>query len=346
MNNPGTAPTSSRKRHVTIAGAATLVIAVLVASVAVAAGGAARGDAVPVAGTVVAKIHVPDAPFALQATPGAVWVGAHRSSFVYRIDTTSNKVVAKIRVAGSNGGSPGAMVAAGGRVIEVNYAFNSIAFINPKTNSAKITAVRFESAGTPVVADGSLWLLGVSSPIAGGNVDRLSRLDPKTGRVLATRTIANTGGFVDAAGSLWGSSNDQIIRLDPTSGKTIGRLAVHGLPLAFADGGVWALENDTVNNQAHILRIDPATGTVVATVVLPGLASSVAATPNGTVWVVEQSGTSHPLLWAIDPTTNTLAGQVDLGNVTSQYDDLTVAADGSVWVSLFDANVVLRIQPS
>jgi glutamine cyclotransferase len=201
------------------------------------------------------------------------------------MDPATNKVVAKVKVVGA----PGRMVAVGGRVIEVNYSLNTIAFINPKTNSAKITAVRFESAGAPVVADGSLWLLGFSSAVS--NVDRLSRLDPKTGRVHATRTVVNAAGFVGAAGSLWGSSNDQIIRLDPNSGKTTARLAADGLPLAFADGSIWALENDTVNNQAHILRIDPATGAVAATVVLPYLASVVAAAPNGTIWVAENSGT-------------------------------------------------------
>jgi streptogramin lyase len=323
----------------------SVLVAVLVACVPVAVGGAARGDTVPTVGTVVAQVHVLT-PLGLAVTPGAVWAGAHRSQFVDRISTEMNRVAAKIKVEDSNGGAPGTMLSAEGRVIDANYAAKTVAFINPKTNAAKIVGVRFENAGVPVVAAGSLWVLGLSSSAPTVTPDRLSRLDPRTGQVLSTRTIVNADGLVFAAGSLWASSNDRIIRLDPSSGKTIERLPVHGRPSAFADGSVWALENDTVNNVAHVLRIDPATDSVVANIALPNLAAVVRAAPNGTIWVAENSGIAHPHLWTIDPASNALAGQVDLGNVTSSIQDLAVATDGTVWVSLFDANLVLRIQPS
>jgi DNA-binding beta-propeller fold protein YncE len=322
-----------------------LLVAALVGCASVGAGDAARGDMVPTAGTVVARVHVPNAPLGLAVTPGAVWVGAHRSAFVYRIDSVANRVAAKIKVEDSNGGAPGSMLSVDGRVVDANYFVKTIAFINPKTNTAKIVGVRFESCCLPVMAAGSLWVLGVSTDVAQAP-DRLSRLDPKTGRVMATRAIGNAAGLVYGASSLWASSNDRIIRLDLKSGRTIARLPVQGEPFAFGDGDIWALENDTVNNQAHVLRIDPATGSVVANIELPNLATFVTAAPNGTIWVAENSGISHPHLWTIDPATNALAGQVDLGNVTSSIQDLVIAADGTVWVSLFDANLVLRIQPS
>jgi glutamine cyclotransferase len=323
----------------------TVLVAALVACVSVAVGGAAPGDTVPTAGTVVAQIHVPN-PLGLVVTPGAVWAGAHRSPFVDRISTATNKVTAKIKVEDSNGGAPGSLLFVDGRVIDANYFAHTIAFINPKTNAAKIVVVRFESCCAPVLAAGSLWVLGYSSSAA-ATTDRLSRLDPKTGRVLSTRTIVNADGLVYAAGSLWGSSNDRIIRLDPTSGKTIGQLPVNGSPVAFADGSVWALENDTVNTVAHVLRIDPASSSVVANIALPNLVTVVRAAPNGTIWAAENTGSAHPHLWTIDPATNALAGQVDLGNVTAAIQDLVFAADGTaVWASLFEANLVLRVQPS
>jgi glutamine cyclotransferase len=298
----------------------------------------------PTAGTVVASIHVPGDPLGLVVTPGAVWATALRSTFAYRIDSDTNKVAAKIQVGGVTAGQPARMVSTGGRVIEVNYSWKTVAFIDPKSNTAKIVSVRFENCCWPVVAGGSLWVLGFSSSVS--NVDRLSRIDPKTGRVTATQTLVDAQGLVYGAGSLWASSSDRIIRLDPRSGKTISRLSVHGQPFAFGDGSIWALENDTINNVGHVLRIDPATGSVVANIVLPYLAGNVAAAPNGTIWVSENSGAPHPLLWTIDPTTDALAGQVDLGNVTSEIDDLAVAPDGTVWVTLFDANLVIRVQPN
>ena len=324
---------------------AILVGAGVVAFLSVAVGAAAPVGILPRAGTVVAESHVPFGPMGLLVTPGAVWAAAHRSPFVYRINTVTNKVAAKIKVVGAYGGGPARMVYAGGRVIEVNYSYKSIASINPATNTAKVVNLRFENCCFPVLAGGSLWVLGYSSSVA-QNADRLSRVDPKSGRVTATEAIPNVDGLAYGAGSLWASSNDQIIRLDPTSGRTVGTLPVHGQPSAFADGSLWALENDDINNKATVNRIDPTTGSVVAGIDLPDLASIVTAAPDGAIWVSEHSGLPHPHLWKIDPAANTLAGQVDLGNITSGVYDIAVAPDGTVWASLFDAGLVIRIKPS
>jgi DNA-binding beta-propeller fold protein YncE len=322
-----------------------LVVAVIALAAAVAPGGAVPGAALPTVGKVVATIHVSGSPKGLLVTPGAVWVGAHRVGLVARINPATNKVTAKINV-GRNGGLPSELLYTGRRVIDVNYNIGSIAFINPKTNTAKVMTVRFENCCVPVLAAGSLWLLGLSSPVAPAP-DRLSRVDPRTGRVTATRTIANVDGLVYGAGSLWASSNGQLLRLDPSSGKTLGQFPSQAHPSLFADGSLWAVENDEIKDTSTIVRIDPTSGSVVATVALPNLAWNLRAASDGTIWVGEHSGLSHPHLWTIDPTTNTLAGQVDLGNVKSVTDeDVTIAPDGTVWVALFDADVVMRIKPS
>jgi len=324
----------------------SVVLAVaVVACGSVAAGGAAPSDTVPSVGTVAAQVHVLN-PMGLLATRGAVWVAAHRSGFVDRINTATNGVVAKIKVVDANGGGPGRMVSWGNRVIEANYLYKSIAFINPATNKAKVTTVRFENCCLPVMAAGSLWVLGYSSSLPTLNPDRLSRVDPRTGRVTATLTIPNADGLVYGAGSLWGWSNKKMIRLDASSGKTVGQFPAQTGPSAFADGSIWALVNDDIDNTATLLRFDPGTGSVVASIDLPDLAQVARAAPDGTIWVGEESGLPHPHLWKIDPATNTLAGQVDLGNVTSGIEDLAVAPDGTVWASLFDKNLVLRIKPN
>jgi streptogramin lyase len=323
---------------------AVLLVAAVVACGSVGAVGAAPGDTLPTVGTVVAGVHVTK-PMGVLVTPGAVWAAAHRSGFVYRINPAANKVAAKIKVVGASGGGPAQIIYTHRRVIDVNYLYKSIAFINPATNKATVTNLRFENAGSPVLAGGSLWVLGLSSSLA-QNPDRLSRVDPKTGRVKATEALANADGLVYGAGSLWASSNGRIVRLDPASGKTVGTFPVHAQPFALADGSLWALENDTINDKATLVRIDPATGSVVASVDLPDLALTAAAAPDGTVWVGEDSGLPHPHLWKVDPATNTVAGQVDLGNITSGVEDITVAPDGTVWASLFDADLVLRIKPT
>jgi len=333
----------SAPRTATFRLVAALLVATVVASASVGAVGAAPGDTLPTVGTVAAKVHVPNTMGVL-VTPGAVWAAAHRSGFVYRINTATNKVAAKIKVVGASGGGPGQIVYTRRRVIDVNYLYKSIAFINPATNKATVTNLRFENSGFPVLADGSLWVLGYGSSVQ--NPNRLSRVDPKTGRVIATVALANADGLVYGAGSLWASSNGRIVRLDPASGKVVGTLPVHGQPYVFADGSLWVLQNDDINVKATVVRIDPATGSVVASVDLPDLAQTMAAAPDGAVWVGERSGLPHPHLWKVDPATNTVAGQVDLGNITSGVEDITVAPDGTVWASLFDADLVLRIKPT
>jgi hypothetical protein len=325
----------------------TVFVAALAACVSVTVGGAARGNTLPTAGSVVATIHVPDAPMGLLVIPGSVWATAHRSVFVYRINTSTNKATSKIKVSGISGGQPAFMVYTGTRVIDVNYSFRSIAIIDPRTNKAKIVNVRFENCCTPVFAGGSLWALGYTS-LQFQSANRLSRIDPLTGRVTATLAIPAADGVVYGAGSLWVTSSNEMLRLDPRSGKIVGRFPVASgtTPFVFADGSLWALQTDEINVKATVVRIDPDTGSIIASIGFPDLVSVVTAAPDGTIWAAENSGLPHPHLWTIDPATNTTSGQVDLGNVTSSIQDLKVAADGTVWVSLFDANLVLRIQPN
>ena len=94
------------------------------------------------------------------------------------------------------------------------------------------------------------------------------------------------------------------------------------------------------------MRINPATNRITAAIRLPGWPSAIAAGSRA-LWVTEgppDSPGRH--VWKINPATNRLVGQVVLpGNLFSALDDVAVAADGSVWVTAFDANTVLRIKP-
>src|SRR5215471_2680273 len=107
--------------------------------------------------------------------------------------------------------------------------------------------------------------------------------------------------------SLWASANGHLLRLDRSTGKALGQFPSRADPSMFADGSLWAIENDEINIKSTIVRIDPASGSVVATIDLPNLATILTAAPDGTIWVSEHSGLPHPRLWTINPTTNTLA---------------------------------------
>jgi streptogramin lyase len=146
---------------------------------------------------------------------------------------------------------------------------------------------------------------------------------------------------VFGAGSVWGSSDGKVFRLDPNTNQITARVPTTAVPIAFGAGSVWAVGD----YGTKIVRIDPASNTVAADVHVPGLVSVLTASDSA-VWAAEgPSDRPGSHLWKINPATNRVVGQVKLGH-SSALDDLAVGDDGSVWVSLFDADLVLRVRPS
>jgi streptogramin lyase len=93
-------------------------------------------------------------------------------------------------------------------------------------------------------------------------------------------------------------------------------------------GSVWAA--DTTTNQ--VSRIDPATGSVIATISNPTLGTAACgnmAADATSVWLT--AGCDRKDLWRIDPDSNTVASTIRLPGVGS---DVQIAF-GSVWVSTY-----------
>lgn len=290
------------------------------------------------AGTVVARISDVNGPHGLLALPGAVWVAAHHGDSVYRIDTASNRVVAHVVVT-QGGGQPSRMTFGDGILFADNYSGDAVNLIDPAHNTlTSVIHAPFENCCWPAYGAGSLWLLGLSG--SGDSADRLVRLDP-SGHVLMTMTLSNAIGLTFGAGSVWGSSDGQVFRLDPATNQIAAHIATDAVPNTFGAGSVWGLSADS----RQVIRIDPAANSVSATIQLPAPGVTVAATDNA-VWVAEgppDSPGSH--VWKIDPATNRVVGQVNLG-LASSLADVAVGNDGDVWVSAFDSNQVIRIHPT
>jgi streptogramin lyase len=299
-----------------------------------------KGAPLPSAGTVAARVSVAGSPLGLLALPGAVWVAAHRSDSIYRIDTRSNSIVAHVAVA-VGGEQPARMVFGGGTLFEENYSGSGVSLIDPVHSTLTSTIhAPLEDCCWPAYGAGSLWLLEYSSSTAPA-ADRLVRLD-SSGQVLMTMTLNDAIGLTFGAGSVWGSSGGQVFRLDPATNQVVAHISTDAAPIAFGAGSLWGLSADN----RHLVRIDPATNSVSATIGLPA-AGSIVAAGDGAVWVAEgppDSPGSH--LWKIDPATNHVVGQVKLGGVPSSLDDLAVGDDGDVWVSEFDTDTVVRVQPT
>jgi hypothetical protein len=327
--------------------ATILLAAGVIVGVAASRGGSSSSAALPTVGRVVAAARAPGAPLGLLVTPAGVWVADHHLGVIRRINPATDKVSAAVNVIGKTTAQPARMILVGSSIFAMNYSGSRTVFVNPR--SAKVTRVLNtdrQNAGWPVYAAGSLWLLDYSSATA-PNPNRLERIDLHSGKVLATLKFGSVQGLLSGAGSVWGVADGSIFRIDPTKNAIVAKIATDAQPFAYAAGSIWALGQDTTRGASFVLRIDPATNAVVATVPLPAWGAVLTANDDA-VWVVEgptYSGPSH--LWKIDPTANAVTGQVPIpARYGSELDDLAIGTDGSIWVTCFDTDAVLRIRPS
>jgi streptogramin lyase len=297
----------------------------------------------PSAGTVVAAISLPAgaAPAGLLALPGAIWVAGHRSDSIFRIDPASNSIVARVRVTRENIDQPSFMAYGNGTLFVVDYGGGTVALVDPVHNSLeKFATSPSENGFWPVFAAGSLWLVGRAGIV---------RMDP-SGQVSATLVPGpdNGGpafgfaGLAFGAESIWGAvrANSEVFRLDPVTNQLTARIATSAVPSAFGAGSVWGIDSSFRN----LVRIDPTSNSVSATIPLPALANPPSLTATDTaVWVAE-GGRVGSHIWKIDPTTNRVVGVINTGHASSA-NSILVGGDGSIWVSLFYTDLVLRVQP-
>ena len=255
----------------------------------------------PAAGTVVATIPVGGSVVGPVAGEGAVWVGLNGTAaadpVAARVDPASNSVDAHAFAPSSS-----------------FYGF--------------------------AVAFGSLW-------ISNFDADSLTRVDETTGAQVATVKLpAGTApaGMAAADGALWvtghhGNPTGSLLRVDPSTNAVTKRIAA-GMQqsccgpswLAFGAGALWS----AVPNLDSVVRVDPTTGTVAATIQASPACGNVAA-DDASVWVA--SGCDTLTVRRIDPATNHVVATIALPRVPAvsagdypQALDVTIAY-GSVWVS-------------
>lgn len=296
----------------------------------------------PTVGRLAAAIRAPGSPLGLLVTPSGVWVSEHHAGVIRRINPTTNKVDATVKVVGKTAAQPGRMILISGSIFEMSYSGTRTVFVDPhRARLIRVLNAPRENCCWPVIAAGSLWLLGYSSAAA-QHPNRLSRIDPRSGKVLATFKFASAQGLVYGAGSVWGVADGSVFRIDPQTNSIVTKIATDAQPFAYAAGSVWALD---LGGSSAVSRIDPVTNKVVATIPLPSQGSTLTA-DDSAVWVTEgpqDSPGSH--VWKIDPTTNMITGQVVIpARYQSALDDIEIGPDSSLWLACFDNDLVLRIR--
>jgi virginiamycin B lyase len=158
---------------------------------------------------------------------------------------------------------------------------------------------------------------------------------------LVIQTSGNADWVTIAGDSAWlANIGTGITRYDLATGDMLGEIVTNDICLAMDEGfgSLWA--GDCVDNT--LLRIDVATGELVATIDLPfdGIAgeSSLAVGDDG-VWMLS-TGT-QPDLVRIDPATNAVANTFPAPHGATAVR----AGDGSLWITRASSGQLLRVDP-
>jgi DNA-binding beta-propeller fold protein YncE len=236
---------------------------------AAAAHGLPAGPAHAAALVTVSQVNLPKGnSLSLAAGYRAVWVTG--IGVTYQVDESTGRIVRTISTPGTFPNGCGSGVAAGAGAVWVTHGCRGVYRIDP--HSGRVTAsLAVPGVGDAVaVADGLVW---VPSYHRG-----LLRIQPRTGRVTG-RPIPVGGGswvMVPGTGALWVTSygGGIVSRVDVATGavQPFGNLDIE----AVGAGSLWT---------GYVQRIDPVTGSVIASVPVPG--------PSG--WPVP--GASQVVFW-------------------------------------------------
>ncbi len=196
----------------------------------------------------------------------------------------------------------------------------------PHRVAAAITEVRI--GGNPdrvAVGPSGVWV---------GDLGRLARLDPTTNQV--TDVPGGTTPIGVGADSVWGgvyTRSDTVARIDPASARITATVDVADAPTSIAVGptDAWVLASTGV-----LTRVDLATNSVTATLVLSGVRVGPAGSRDGgfgfavvatasAVWVSGRDADDHPVLWRIDPASAQVVDTVPVG-----VDCTRLVSDGAV----------------
>jgi TolB protein len=192
------------------------------------------------------------------------------------------------------------------------------------------------------IGEGAVWALA-SSGEAHSSV--LVRIDPATGEVLATTSLEADPWYVaTGGGAVWVGfpRSSMVQRVDAATNEVTGQIQLPGdgvSAIAADDQAVWVeviQDRSDLGQQniASLLRIDPQTNQIVATIPLEGMSGydDEIAIGAGAVWVagVNLTGPSEERaadLLRIDPTANTISVALSVGAFS-----VRTGAD-AVWVT-------------
>lgn len=298
------------------------LIVLLVPSVALAAGSSPR---------VVAKIRVGSQPCAGVAAFGSFWETNYGTATLSRVNPATNKVTRTGRLSAQ----PCGIAAGAGSIWIDGFGTSRIERVNRKT----LKVVKRIKVGINVwdvaFAFGSAW--------ASNNYDgSIARINPATNRIVKTiKTGAQPTNFGIAKDAIWvgdnSASGQDVFRIDPATNTSTKVPTGHPRPsgiIVTADA-VWVANGDST-----VVRIAPATRTVVATIKVGQLPQQGDVAPDGTIWIPNQNDDTVSI---VDPEKNAVSDTVTLAKGTAPF--VLRQGFGDMWVGSFRGTDVWRLTP-
>ncbi len=274
---------------------------------------------------------------------GAVWIGEMDTNKLARLDPAAN-TVQEYRFSGGYQGTMGVAVDSGNRVWLAQQSAGTLGLFDPASGAytAFPTATPHAApSGIAIAPDGAVWLTEM-------NVDRLAHFDPAT-RSFREYPLPEAGVVpywltVAPDGRVWFTelSGLRVGVLDPASG------AVREWPVPNGEhpSGIAAAPNGTVwfaTTEGSLVRVDPASGAVVATVTPGRDLYGVAVGADGTAWIGSASGDA---VLAYGPASGRFVSHPVPRGSGPWWP--VVGGDGSVWVALAAqaTGALARLEPA
>ena len=231
-------------------------------------------------------------------TENAVWVASTKPYDIVRIDPTTDKILARVRISGeacsglafgfgsvwipicgnkpalvridvtknaisatlpiAPAGSEGGVAASDDSVWVVSNKNGTLIRVDPSTNSVRERILIPPGSFNPVFSGGRVWITGIE-----GNI--LTAVDASSGKVLESVPVGPKPRFLTAGGgSIWtlNQGDGTVSRIDERSRKLIATIRV-GIPgtggdIGYGANSVWLTVFDV-----PLTRIDAATNKVV-----------------------------------------------------------------------------------
>jgi Tol biopolymer transport system component/streptogramin lyase len=201
---------------------------------------------------------------------------------------------------------------------------------------------------------GSVWVAIDPATPSGPAV---LRIDPQTDKVVATITTPvasgwdiGGGGLLVAHGSVWVAGSDgsggALVHIDPSRNGVAETIRLNGgdvADVAADDHSIWALMRGNPG-QPEVVRIDSSSGQVLATIPLKTGYGRYVFSVGGSVFAAVAEPSGGPFddgtLVRIDPSTNQVAGTLDLGTYPS-----VATGNGAIWATT-EGGALVRIDPA